>query len=126
MPLTNASRNTATMPRRASWLFSLTTGALTVVAVAYGGYLAACGGVFKAMVFTLLLFTLFMPVVPPILMGVIAGVLGVAVAVRWFSASVWMSKRIELLAFLLPFLGMVLGWLLGWQSASPNFCLLKT
>lgn len=125
MALTSTPRNTPLTPQRASWLFSLITGALTVVAVVYGGYLAACGGIFNAMVFTVLLFVLFMPVLPTILMGVIAGVLGVAVTVRWLSASVWMSARIELLAFLLPFIGMVLGWLVGWQVGSPNACVLK-
>lgn len=125
MPLPTTPGNTTPLPVRASWTFSLLTGALTVVAAAFGGYLAACGGILQAITFTLLLFFLFMPVVPPILLGSIGITLAVAVTVRWLSATAWMSDRI-MLAFLVPFLGLVVGWILGWQAGSPSSCVLKT
>lgn len=113
-------------PLPPSWLFSLITGALTVVAAVFGMYLDACGGIGKAMAFTLILFVLFMPAVPQILIGVTAIVLAVTLCVRWASTNVWMNERISLLVFVLPVLGLVVGVIHGWQIPSSNACVLKT
>lgn len=111
---------------RAGWLYSLTTGALTVCSVVFGIFLAACGGILIAMLQTVLMLGFYMLVLPELLMCVLAGVLAAALAVRLLSANPWMSERISLLAFLLPAIGMVSGWIYGWHIASPYACLIKT
>ncbi len=114
------------VPARAGWLYALTTGALTVCSAVFGTFLASCGGILMAMLQTVLMLGFYMLVVPKILMCVLAGVLGAALAVRLLSANRWMSERISLLAFLMPVIGMLLGWIYGWQMESRSACMLKT
>lgn len=124
--MTTPPRDALEVPARAGWLYSLTVGALTVCSAVFGIFLASCGGILIAMLQTVLMLGFYMLVVPKILMCVLAGVLGVALAVRLLSAIPWMSERIGLLAFLMPVIGMVLGWIYGWQMESRSACVLKT
>ena len=124
--MSTPTRHSPGVPARAGWLYSLTTGALTVCSAVFGFFLASCGGILIAMLQTVLMLGFYMLVLPKLLMGVLAGVLAATLTVRLLSANPWMSERIGLLAFLMPAIGMVSGWILGWQIALPNACLLKT
>ncbi|QYF91804.1 hypothetical protein KY495_13465 [Massilia sp. PAMC28688] len=108
---------------RPSWTYSFVTGALTVTAAVFGMYLAKCG-VVDAVGFTILLFGLFMPAVPQILLGVPAIVLCVALCVRQNVIKL-INKRISMPGFVWVALGLAMGMTYGWNTPLYG-CALKT